>query len=223
MNPLEYLHLQLRLEGKVIIHGDLLRQVEIVPDEEMPLMIIARLSNADIVAYYDETLQAEVHKELGKRIQDVAFPEISPLLAFLGTQNISVAAGHYKTYVFPAHIVHTVDDVRCVSKHDPLIQAFGFGGFADSVYAIERDGKIVSACVSTRENDRCGEAWVYTDEKYRHQGLAQRTVGMWAQGLIRAGKTPFYSHKIDNVASANLAKRLGLMPVFEEIVCSKLN
>ena len=135
MNLLEYLHRQLRLEGKEIIAGDLLRQVEIVPDEEMPLMIIARLSNEDIVAYYDEALQPELYNELGKRIQDLAFPEISPLLEILGTQNISVDVGHYKTYVFPTHIVDTVDDVKCVSKHDLLIQAFGFGGFADSVYA----------------------------------------------------------------------------------------
>jgi hypothetical protein len=131
MNPLDYLHLQLRLEGKEIINGDLLRQVEIVPDEEMPLMIIARLSDEDVVAYYDEALQPALYKELGKRIQDVAFPEISPLLAFLGTQNISVDVGHYKT--------------------------------------------------------------------------------------------PFYSHKIDNIASANLAQRLGLEFVLEEIVLDFLH
>jgi len=222
MNPFEYLHLQLGLEGKAVINGDLLRQVEIVPEEEMPLMIIARCTDDDIVAYYDEALQPELRKRLGKRIQDVVFPEVSPLLAFLRTQNISVDVDHYKTYIFPGHMQYTLDDVKCVSKHDLLIQAFGFGGFADSVYAIERDGKIVSACVSARENDRCGEAWVYTDEKYRHQGLAQRSVGMWSQDLIKAGKIPFYSHKIGNTASANLAKRLGVRPVFEEIVFSKL-
>ena len=90
--------------------------------------------------------------------------------------------------------------------------------FAESVYAVERDDKIISACVSTRENDFCGEAWVYTDTSYRHQGYAQKVVGAWATSLISAGKVPFYSHKIQNVASANLAKCLGLKPVFEEIV-----
>ena len=32
MNLLDYLHLQLRLEGKEIIRGNLLTQVEVVPD-----------------------------------------------------------------------------------------------------------------------------------------------------------------------------------------------
>jgi predicted GNAT family acetyltransferase len=59
---------------------------------------------------------------------------------------------------------------------------------------------------------------VVPDEEYRHQGFAQRVVSAWAMRLISVGKVPFYSHKIQNIASTNLAKRLGLQPVFEEIV-----
>jgi hypothetical protein len=33
LNPLDYLRLQLRLEGKEIIGDHLLKQVEVVPDE----------------------------------------------------------------------------------------------------------------------------------------------------------------------------------------------
>jgi hypothetical protein len=44
MNLLDYLRLQLRLEGKEIVSDNLLRQVEIVPDEEMPLFLIAQLA-----------------------------------------------------------------------------------------------------------------------------------------------------------------------------------
>ena len=89
------------------------------------------------------------------------------------------------------------------------------------MYAVEYNGALVSACVSTRENESCGEAWVYTAPHYRQQGFAQKAVNAWARNLMSAGKVPFYSHKIENDASANLARKLGLQPVFEEIVVTQ--
>ena len=113
-------------------------------------------------------------------------------------------------------------NVMCSSKHDPKIKTFGFDGFAENVYAIEQDDNIVSACVSTRENEQCAEAWVYTDPAFRNQGLAQRVVNAWAGSLIAVGKVPFYSHNIENTASATLASKLGLLPVFEEIAITQI-
>src|SRR5215510_15429154 len=103
MNPPDYLRLQLRLEGKEIIGDNLLRQVEVVPDEEVPLLLIAQLADENLAAYFDEALPTELRK-------------------------------------------------------------------------------VVSA---------------------------------WAASLISTGKIPFYSHKTQNIASANLAKRLRLHPIFE--------
>jgi len=224
MDSFHYLHMQLRLEGKSVIGKDSLWQVEAVPDEDMPLMLIAQLADQQIVAYYDQALQPEFHAELAKHIPDIVFPNIDPLLDSLNSQDISFEIGHYKTYLFPARLAYPTDhEVVCHSRQDPAIQAFGFNGFAEQVYAVERDGKIVSACVSTRENGQCGEAWVYTDPQYRNQGFAQRVVHVWALHLIEAGKVPFYSHKMENIASANLANRLGLQPVFEEISISYVN
>jgi hypothetical protein len=224
MNPLDYLLLQLRLEGKEIIRDNLLRQAEVVPDEEVPLMLIAQLADSNVLAYFDETLRTGLRTELIRQVSNMVFPNVEPLSTFLQSESISFEIGHYKTYISPEQYVSFKDDVvTCYSKHDSKIQDFGFDGFAESVFAIERDGKIVSACVSTRENDSCGEAWVYTNPGYRNQGLAQKVVGAWAMSLISVGKVPFYSHKIQNIASANLAKHLELRPVFEEIVISYTN
>jgi hypothetical protein len=221
MNPLEYLHLQLRLEGKEVIHGDRLRQVQVVPDEEMPVIVLARLADKRVVAYYDESLKPELYSELRQKIETLAFPVVSALLDLLKSKGLAVEMGHYKTYAFPkstANVIH--DDVVCLSRQHPAVRSFGFGDFAERVYVIERDGKIASACVSTRENAHCGEAWVYTDEQYRRRGFAQQVVQAWAQDMLRSGKLPFYSHKIQNIASAKLAKCLELVPVFEEIAFS---
>ena len=222
MNPLDYLHLQLRLEGKESVNDNLLRQIEVVPDEDVPLMLIARLADENLFSYFDEALSVEIREKLTKQVSDITFPNIELLSTVLQHRNISFEIGHYKTYIFPEQYAEFKDEVViCYSRHDPKVLGFGFDGFAESVFAIEQDGKIVSACVSTRENDFCGEAWVYTDEDYRHQGFAQKVVSAWAARLRMAGKVPFYSHKIQNIASSNLARRLGLQPVFEELVISK--
>ena len=224
MNPIDYLHLQLRLEGKGVIGSDLLRQVEEVPGEQNPFLLLAQFSDMQSVAYFNETLDSNLLAELSGLIQQVSFPKIGRLLEYLKERNIRVETGHYKTYLFPAQAAGPDDaNVTCRFREDPGVQAFGFGGFAERVYVIERSGNIAAACVSARENDSCGEAWVFTDPAFRHQGLAQRVVGVWARQLIRAGKVPFYSHKIENTASAKLAARLGLEPVFQEIVLSYMN
>lgn len=216
MDPLEYLQLQMRLEGKEVFNGCLIRQVEVVPGEELPLMLLAELADKSLVAYYDESLSSDLRKELTAHIRDIEFPNINGLLNILMRYTINFEIGHYRTYLFPSMPSSNME-VRCLSKHDSRVKEFEFDGFAENIYAVERGGKLVSACVSIRENETCGEAWVFTAPEYRHQGLAQNAVSAWAGSLIGAGKIPFYSHRIDNVTSANLARSLKLQPVFEEI------
>jgi len=216
MNPLTYLLLQMGLEGKGLVGEHTIRQVQVVPDEELPLMLLAQLTDQKLVAYYSESLSSDLQAQLGACISSIEFPEIGPILDVLKSHNIRSDAGHYKTYLFSPQTA-TNPEVTCLSKHDSKIQTFGFDGFTEQVYAIERDSRIVSACVSVREDKNCGEAWVYTDPAYRRQGLAKKVASARAHSLMRIGKVPFYSHKIDNVASASLAGALQLRPVFEEI------
>lgn len=217
MDAIDYLELQLRLEGKEVINDNLLRQVEVIPDEETPLMLIAQRANQDSVCYFDESLQTELRKYIKKLVSKISFPNIDPLISFLQSKNLAFEVEHYKTYIFPEKYSSFKDlKVKQYSKTDPAIQGFN----AERIYAIEWKNKIVSTCVSSRENESCGEAWVYTIPNFRNRGYARRVVSAWAQSLISVGKLPFYSHKIQNNASAHLAKRLGLQPVFEEIVIS---
>jgi len=214
MKALTYLHLQMRLEGTEIVNECFMKQVEVVPGEELPLVLIAQLATKELVVYYDQAISLNLQEQLAA--SNFEFPDIGPLLNVLKLHNLQYEVGHYKTYVFP--LSPTKDaEVRCLSKYDPKVKAFGFDGFAEEIHAIERGGSLISACISTRENGKCGEAWVYTNPEYRHQGFAQKVVNAWAGSLLDAGKIPFYSHTIGNVASASLAGKLGLQPVFEEI------
>lgn len=221
MNLLAYLHLQLRLEGKEVVEGDRLRQVEAVPGEDLPLMTLARLADGQVISYFDQSLPSGLYAELRKLSGEWEFLRIDPLLEFLKSTEISFEVGQYKTYIVPKPAVASTNpDVKNLPSHHPLVQAFGFGGATGSVCAVARGGSLVSACMSVRENERCGEAWVYTDPQYRHLGFARQVVRAWAHSLLTAGKVPFYSHRITNTASANLAKRLELQPVFEQICIS---
>lgn len=216
MNALAYLLLQMQLEGKGLVEGHTIKQVTVVPGEELPLILVAQLADQKLIAYYGESLSSDLQAQLSACISSIEFPAIDPILDVLKSHNIRSDTGHYKTYLFPSQI-STNPGVTCLSKHDRKVQAFGFDGFAEHVYAIERDGRIVSACVSVREDENCGEAWVYTDPDYRRKGLAKRVASAWAHSLMSIGKVPFYSHKIENISSASLAGALQLQPVFEEI------
>jgi GNAT superfamily N-acetyltransferase len=216
MDTLAYLLLQMQLEGKGLVGGYTIRQVQVVPGEELPLVLLAQLADQKLVAYYSESLSSDLQTELSGRISSIEFPEIDPILDVLKSHNIRPDIGHYKTYLFRPQIA-TNPEVACLSKHDPKVQAFEFDGFAEHVYAIERDSRIVSACVSVREDESCGEAWVYTDPAYRRKGLAKKVASGWAHSLLSMGKVHFYSHNIENAASSSLAEALQLQPVFEEI------
>jgi hypothetical protein len=194
MEQLAYLHLQMRLEGKGLVNEHSMRQVEIVPDEELPFVLIARLANGQLVTYYDEALPAHLQQELAESTFEIEFPKIDPLLNVLMRHNIQFEVGHYKTYLFPSQPAKDVD-VICLSKQDAKVKRFGFDGFSEEIYAIQQNDIIVSACVSARENEKCGEAWVYTVPEYRKQGFAQKVVNAWATSLLHAIKSLFTAIK----------------------------
>jgi hypothetical protein len=175
MEPLKYLDLQMRLEGKALVNGHFIRQVEVAPGEEMALVLIAQLADKEQIVYYDEAITPDLQKELIASLKDIKFPNLDESLSVLQKDNVTYEVGHYKTYIFPSQPA-TDKNVICLSKYEPKVKAFGFDGFAENVYAIERDGNIASACISTRENDRRGEAWVYTRPECRRQGFAQKVV-----------------------------------------------
>jgi hypothetical protein len=217
MDSLGYLHLQMQLEGIALTDQQLLWRLPIA-EEDPPLVLIAYLASGKLMTYLSTGLSAGLQTMLSTSSRAFTFPQVDPLLQVLRSYGLQPQFGHYKTYRFPTRFASVADSsVKDYSTHDAQIRAFGFDGLGEPVYAVALDGKIVSACVSVRENTHCGEAWVSTAPAYQQRGLAQRVVSVWAADLINRGKIPFYSHKLDNRASARLAAHLGLEPVFEEI------
>jgi len=215
----EYLHLQMRLEGIEIANGD--RITRINPDvQDFPLVIYAQTSDEQSFLYFDASLPGELHNQISPADLDDFKPE--SVIAIFNQMGIPAKSGKYRTYVFPDNFAHAhMQQVKCFDPEDPKVIDFGFGGFEEEVYAVEQNGTIVSACVSSRQNSESAEAWVLTHPEHRRKGYAKQVVSAWASNLKKKGLVPFYSHAFENINSAKLAQRLKLLHVFDETVIDK--
>jgi hypothetical protein len=218
MQPIDFLHLQMKLEGIGLDeNGHLIPLFTNV--EDFPLFLFAQLNDGETVCHFAASLPKELQAVLTELIPDLRFPNVQEIAVIFERYNLPSNIGHFKTYLFPNRYQNMVDNVaKPFSKNDARIRAFGFGELADTVYAVEQNGVILSACVSSRQDDSSAEAWVMTLPEQRGKGLGSSGVSRWASELVRSGLIPFYSHEIDNIPSARLARRLGLIPIFEEIV-----
>lgn len=221
MKPVDYLHLQMELEGIKQCDNNLITRIS--PDtREFPLAIYVLTSDREEVVCFDDKLPQELLGKLMEASRQTF--RVGSLSEIFYSARIVTTVGYFKTYIFPDYFADIfLNDVICFNRDNPKIVAFGFDGLAEKVYAIERDGKIVSACVSARQNSKAGEAWVFTHPDHRRKGLAQRTVSVWAGSLQREGLVPFYSHEVKNFSSAGLAQKLNLIPTFEETVVERTN
>lgn len=76
------------------------------------------------------------------------------------------------------------------------------------VVAVE-DGHAVAVCASVREIEEAHEAGVETLATYRRKGHAVNAVAGWANTLLSKNAIPLYSTSWNNMASQNVAKKVG--------------
>lgn len=221
MNPVDYLHLQMELEGIKRCDGNLITRAS--PDvDEFPLVLLAHLSDGQRCFYFDNSLPLALRDKL-TQVDTQSF-KIETVVEVFSLSGINTKSGQFKTYIFPnSFAIADIWNVKCFSQHDPKIAAFGFTGLADIVYAVEQEGEILSACVSSRQNLKSAEAWVFTHPDHRRKGFAQQVVTDWASSLQHEGIISFYSHEAGNTSSANLANKLNLIHVYDEVVIEKVD
>ena len=76
--------------------------------------------------------------------------------------------------------------------------------------AVIVDGRAVAVCASVRISDDAHEAGVETVASQQQKGYAVKVVSAWASAVYKLGAKPLYSTSIENIASQNVANRLGL-------------
>jgi RimJ/RimL family protein N-acetyltransferase len=217
MKAVDYLHLQMELEGIQNCGGNLITRM--FPEvEDFPLILLAQTKDHQKILYFDEQISPIALKNKLTKVDLQSF-EVGYAVNAFHSYGIRTQVGRYKTYIFPEMFRDAeAKRVKCLRQDDPKVIAFGFDGLAEQVYAIEESGKIISACVSSRENKKSAESWVFTDPEHRGKGLAAQVVKAWARSVLREGKVPFYSHAFENIGSAKLAKKLLLVHMYEETV-----
>lgn len=220
MKPVDYLSLQMQLEGLKMSGGNFVTRASPGVDE-FPLVLQAHTSDGQELVRFDDTLPSALHDQL--TAGNLPSFKIESAIAVFGLFGISTKVGHFRTYIFPDSFATAgTSIVTCFSQDDPKVVAAGFNGCVGKIYATEQAGRIVSACVSTRQNALAAEAWVFTHPDYRRKGFARQVVTAWAGSLQRAGLVPFYSHEVENTKSASLANRLKLVHVFDETVIEQV-
>lgn len=118
-------------------------------------------------------------------------------------------------YWFAVDVVPEVQPVAINEGNADLLRE-GFEAWLPDVphrqpfMAIIEDGQAVALCASVRITDVAHEAGVETLPAYRQRGHAVNAVAGWAMAVRKMGAVPFYSTSWDNIASQNVAARLGL-------------
>jgi hypothetical protein len=132
-----------------------------------------------------------------------------------------------KSYLVPADAFSSSDypDVaRLGLESRAILEGFASGlsmiVARSPVFAILADGRVVSMCVSARENDVAAEAWVETRPAFRQRGFARQVTAAWGHDVVRRRKIAFYSHRWENMASAAVARSLGLKQWKTEVAYS---
>ena len=119
-------------------------------------------------------------------------------------------------YRFPKQISPPPNVVRISLENAGLMK----GDFAKMVpelddgkpyLAVVKDSQAVSICRSVRSSSRAHEAGVDTLDAYRRRGHAMSAVAAWALAVRSLNLIPLYSTSWDNVASQEVAQRLGLV------------
>jgi predicted GNAT family acetyltransferase len=214
----ELIRIHLELECVGIDADEQLYRIPCDNPDDLPRFYIAR-HDGGYSRYCGQGLAADIREQLLALPPEDALRDTETVLKILA-QDAPCEDMHIgKSYVFPAMSPELYRDaVRLNESHRALIEQFNPNMKPNdkAVYAIIADGQIASTCASSRENEYAGEAWVQTLPPFRGRGYARQVTAAWAHDLQRQGKTPFYSHKLSNLASQSVAQGLALIRCIDD-------
>jgi RimJ/RimL family protein N-acetyltransferase len=196
-----FLRLQLELECTRIVPGDLLAPFSCEDPDPPARVLVVRYESA-YALYLRKDLPFTLRERLRELGPERAFSDGERIQAVLAEDAPCEEIWSGVAYIFPSSLASTLS---------------GWGIGKGSAYGVIVDGCLVSSCTSSRQNTSAAEAWVVTEPEYRQRGFARQVVAAWARDLQRQGKTPFYTHRVDNLASRAVAHSLGLTQVFATV------
>lgn len=220
MDEHQLLLTQLAVECIGLTADGLLTRIPGQHPDGIPRFYITRMDTG-CARYFRDDVPRDVRQRLAALPLDVAWSEHAEVCRVLAALSPCEGVWRGVSYTFPADLaaVDHPDVVPLGPTHRDVIEAFDpeMLTFGWPVYAVLVEGRIASTCVSARENELAGEAWVQTHPSFRHRGYARQVTAAWGDALLRRGKIPLYSHSDDNIASARVARSLKLRPYLRDV------
>jgi hypothetical protein len=199
-SPLGLLHTQLALERKGVDDaGKLFRLPGDNPDE-IGRLLTARLSNGSYLAYFRDDVPDPVIEALRALTPEQLYHEQHRVLGILEATG---PAGCFRSYFF---------------SDSPRPEEYALAEERDGKFVVEVDGVAASEAWSSRSTEFAAELAVETRPEFRQRGYGRHVCAAWASHQLVVGRIAFYSHHAENMASAALAKSLGVKHLFDIVV-----
>ena len=198
------LEIQMDLEGIGIDEAGFIFKQDYFDEEYFPKIIVAKSIDGQYRLFIENNISTELVSKLKSWSGKQVFHNVKKLVNMFNENGITLKPEHYRVYTYPQTDL-VFDDVSCIEEKDKKI------------FAIKKEDKIVSYCISSRKNKYAHEAWVVTEPEFRMRGLGHKVALSWGQDILKNKLIPFYSHEVNNIPSEKLASKLGLKPTFEEI------
>jgi GNAT superfamily N-acetyltransferase len=217
VDPLHLIQLQLAIECIGLDDDGLLVRIP-GPDPDEIARVYAYRHEGGYIAYCRCDVPASLREQVQALGAEAAFHGRGAVKALLAADAPCTEVGVFHTYVFPdtSNPNQFPDVVHLGEIHRELIEAYhaGMNVAERAVFAVIRDGMIVSTCGSVRENEGAGECYVFTLPEYRRRGYGRQVTAAWGYHLGEQGKVAFYSHTEENTASRAVSRSLSLQPSF---------
>jgi RimJ/RimL family protein N-acetyltransferase len=188
------------------------------PDPDEIPRVVVYWHGGDCLLYFKAGLPPAIREAIHALGPEIARRDTGAVKALLARDRPCNHLFAGQTYVWESAADPTQfpEGVRLTEAHRPLIEVYhpGVALGPRTVCGVIIDGQIVSTCSSSRENERAGEAYVYTRPECRGRGYGRQATAAWAYYMQEQGKLPFYSHRLDNLASQGVARSLNLQPCF---------
>jgi predicted GNAT family acetyltransferase len=187
--------LALELKG-VDSSGTLFRLPGENPDD-IGLVQSIHLSDGRYVAYLRDDLPEDVATALRALTPEQLHREQARVRDILGATG---SGGRWRTYFFSA---------------SPRQEDYALAIQRDDRFVVEVYGVVASEAWSSRSTDLAAELAVETRPELRRRGYGRQVSAAWASHQLAAGRIAFYSHAVENAASAALAQSLGVMHLYD--------
>jgi FR47-like protein len=188
---LDLIRMSLELENKIDSNGNLVP----LPGMDTTFLAVNQYAQGIAVRYH-----AQLPDRLRRRLQDL--PEL--VLLEEPARVLAILAEYIHASRFFAGI-------GCYFERSPAPSEYPRVQLAQGAFCILVNDLAVSRAWTQAKSAQAAELALETLPQYRRLGFGRQVAAAWGHQICSEGKAAFYSYRLDNLASAALARSLGVV------------